>query len=261
MKFVPKRLDSTADNSSGKENWRDKLKNLVSVVGALAVLYIAIGFVADFVAMSISEETEAKVFGPAVSMLQSASVPPEFNLAEKTFDRLIRGSDLRPLPYRLAYWGDSQPNAFAVPGGGVIVTRGLLNTVTNETALAFVLGHELGHHQHRHTLRGIGRSLLVSLVYRGIFGASGGDVVSGTLEMAELGHSRRAEHEADEFGFRLAYARFGNADGYLEFFEQLHDAHEHPETQWMKFINSHPPTTERLNALKRLQGRLAKGDP
>lgn len=261
MKFVPRRLERTAENSSGKESWGDKLKNLVSVVGVLAVLYIVIGLVADFVALRISEETEAKVFGPAVSVLQSGSAPPEFELAEKTFDRLIRSSELRPLPYRLAYWDESMPNAFAVPGGGVIVTRGLLNTVTNETALAFVLGHELGHHQHRHTLRGIGRGLLISLVYNGIFGSTGGDVVSGTVKLAEMGHSRHDEREADAFGFRLAYSSFGNADGYLEFFQKLRDEYEHPDTRWLKFMNSHPPTDERLDALKKLRERLVRGEP
>ncbi|MBT3841315.1 MAG: hypothetical protein HOF61_03910, partial [Verrucomicrobia bacterium] len=120
MKFVPRKIEKTADNSRGKESWKDKLKNLTSVVGVLAVLYFAIGLLADFVAMRISEETEGKVFGSAVSVLQSESAPPEFELAEKTFDRLIRNSELRPLPYRLVYWDEKSPNAFAVPGGGVI---------------------------------------------------------------------------------------------------------------------------------------------
>ena len=153
MKFVPSKLEKTADNSRGKESWKDKLKNLTSVVGVLLVLYFVIGLLADFVAMRISEDTEGKVFGSAFSVLQSESAPPEFGQAEEIFDRLIRNSELRPLPYSLVYWDENTPNAFAAPGGGVIVTQGLLDTVTNETALAFVLSHELGHHQHRHTLK------------------------------------------------------------------------------------------------------------
>lgn len=258
MKFVPRKIEKTADNSRGKESWKDKLKNLTSVVGVLAVLYFAIGLLADFVAMRISEETESKVFGSAFSVLQSESAPPEFELAEKTFVRLIRNSELRPLPYTLVYWEESSPNAFAVPGGGVIVTQGLLDMVTNETALAFVLSHELGHHQHRHTLRGIGRGLLISLVFNYIFGSTGGDVVSGAVKLAEMGHSRHDERQADDFGFRLAYASFGNADGYLDFFQKLRDEYEKHDTPWLKFLNSHPPTGERLDELKKLRDQLGE---
>ena len=53
MKFVPRKIEKTADNSRGKESWKDKLKNLTSVVGVLAVLYFAIGLLAGFVAMRI----------------------------------------------------------------------------------------------------------------------------------------------------------------------------------------------------------------
>ena len=54
MKFVSRKIEKTADNSRGKETWRDKLKNILSVVVVLAVLYFAIGLLADFVAMRIS---------------------------------------------------------------------------------------------------------------------------------------------------------------------------------------------------------------
>ena len=258
MKFVLSKLEKTADNSRGKESWKDKLKNLTSVICVLLVLYFVIGLLADFVAMRISEDTEGKVFGSAFSVLQSESAPPEFGQTEEIFDRLIRNSELRPLPYSLVYWDENTPNAFAAPGGGVIVTQGLLDTVTNETALAFVLSHELGHHQHRHTLRGIGRSLLISLVFNYIFGSTGGDVVSGAVKLAELGHSRHDERQADDFGFRLAYASFGNADGYLDFFKKLRDEYESHNTYWLKFLNSHPPTGERLDELKKLRDQLGE---
>ena len=119
-------------------------------------------------------------------------------------------------------------------------------------------GHELGHHQHRHTLRGIGRGLLISLVFNYIFGSTGGDVVSGAVKLAEMGHSRHDERQADDFGFRLAYASFGNADGYLDFFQKLRDEYESHDTHWLKFLNSHPPTGERLDDLKKLRDQLGE---
>ena len=262
MKFVQRSLERTADNSSGRESPSDKLKNLVSVVVVMAIIYILMGFVADFVAMRVSEKTEARIFGPAVvTFLQTDSAPPEFKLAEKTFNQLIRSSNLRPLPYHLEYLDETMPNAFAVPGGGVIITRGLLNMVTNQTALAFVLGHELGHHQHRHTLQGIGRKLLVKLVFNFLFGSSPRDAVSGTLTLAELEHSRLNERQADAFGFRLAYSRYGDSEGYLDFFEKLCAEQDDSGSHWLKFMNSHPPTVERLVELKRLRKQLVNTQP
>jgi len=257
MKFIPRKIQKTADNSSGKESRIEKLKNFGCVVGGLAVLYFAIGFVADFAAMRVSEETEAKYFGATYFSMQSESAPPEFDRVRKTFDRLTQDKRLRPLPYKLVYWNEETPNAFAVPGGWVIVTQGLLDSVTNETAMAFILGHELGHHQYRHTLRGIGRRLLIALTFGFMFGSVDGGVVSGAVDLAELEHSRHDERQADDFGFRLAYSGFGDADGYLDFFVDLRDQHEKGDSRWLKFVNSHPPTSERLDYLKDLQEKLA----
>ena len=145
MKFVPRKIEKTADNSRGKESWKDKLKNLTSVVGVLAVLYFAIGLLADFVAMRISEETEGKVFGSAVSVLQSEIRPAAVRVWRRKPSIGSSGTaSCDRCPTRLVYWDESSPNAFAVPGGGVIVTQGLLDAVTNETALAFVLGSRVG---------------------------------------------------------------------------------------------------------------------
>jgi predicted Zn-dependent protease len=104
----------------------------------------------------------------------------------------------------------------------------------------------------------VGRGLLISLVFNYIFGSTGGDVVSGAVKLAELGHSRHDERQADDFGFRLAYANFGNADGYLDFFQKLRDEYESHDTHWLKFLNSHPPTGERLDDLKKLRDQLGE---
>ena len=55
MKFVAKRLVKTADNSSGSEQWRFRLKNVTLIVVGLTLLYIILGLIADFAAMRISD--------------------------------------------------------------------------------------------------------------------------------------------------------------------------------------------------------------
>ncbi len=253
MKFVAKKLEKTADNSSGSERWRDRLKNLALVTFVLTVLYLILGFVADFSAMRISDEAEGQIF-----LTQTAdeddSAPPEFGDAKLIFAKLIKNSDLRKLPYHLQYMPEDTPNAFAVPGGGVIVTRGLLEKMTDPTALAFVLGHELGHHQHRHTLKGVGRKALISFTFASLFGSGG--VISQAVDLAESQHSQSVETEADDFGFRLAHSVYGDAEGYLKFFKALQNTDSHEYAAWLQFVNSHPPTDARLQHLEKLAEEL-----
>ena len=257
MKFVPKQLEETAEASSGHEHWQEKVKNVVIIIVGTTLIYLLLGFIAEFMVTRISEETEAKLFS-SIEFPESSSPPGEFAEAQKVFDRLLAQPGLRKLPYKLRYMSNPRPNAFAAPGGTVVVTQGLLDATTNTTALAFVLGHELGHHQHRHTLKGIGRKAVFTITIALIFGGSDGGGVSKAVDLAEKGHSRRAEREADEFGFRLAHSVYGNADGYMEFFEHLHEKyHGHHET-WLNFANTHPPTKERLEHLKSLQAELEK---
>ena len=84
---------------------------------------------------------------------------------------------------------------------------------------------------------------------------------SGTLTLAEWEHSRLNERQADAFGFRLAYSRYGDAEGYLDFFEKLCAEQEDSGSHWLKFMNSHPPTVERLVELKRLRKQLVNTQP
>ena len=260
MKFVAKELKHTADASSGREAWHEKLKNVAIVVVAISGLYLILILIADYAARHINEDVEAKVFSSLPFSIPTNS-PPEFARAEAIFKQLVDKGDLRPLPYRIRYLDMEAPNAFAAPGGWVVVTRGLLEQTTNETALAFVLGHELGHHQYRHTMKGLGRGALLALVFGLVFGSAESGVVSKAVNFAEQVHSRSNENEADDFGFRLAYTIYGDATGYLEFFEMLIEKYEVGMPQWMAFASSHPPSRERLEQLRTLQNELAEQDP
>ncbi len=255
MKFVPKPLEDAAENSSGQEHWREKAKNVVIIIVGVTLIYLLLGFIAEFMVTRISEETEAKLF-QSIEFPTEENPPAEFARAEEVFDKLLEQPGLRPLPYKLRYMSTPEPNAFAAPGGTVMVTKGLLDATTNTTAIAFVLGHELGHHQHRHTLKGIGRKAVFSIAIGLVFGASDGGIVSKAVDLAEKGHSRNAEREADDFGFRLAHSVYGSADGYMEFFEHLHDKYHGKHETWLNFAHTHPPTTERLEHLRELQSEL-----
>ena len=99
MNFVPKKLERTGDISRGKPRLRDWVKGLLSIAAVLALAYVVLGMVADTVANSISEETEAELF----QWIEIGEKPgdEEFVRAQLIFDRLCKIEGLRPLPYRL----------------------------------------------------------------------------------------------------------------------------------------------------------------
>jgi Zn-dependent protease with chaperone function len=263
MKFVPKELKETADISRGDQSWRRAIITGCKYVVVLLVAYLLLGLCADFVATTISEKWEARLLAPThtffVGDAESGEIAADIAQARAIFARLTEAPGLRALPYRLEVADTPDPNAFAFGGGLVVVTQGLLDEVEGEIGIALVLAHELGHHQHRHVLKRLGRSLLLQCALALVFG-SGSDaqdsVTGATVELSESGYSRAQETEADDFGLRLVHETFGHSDGALEFFEKIHANHESAADRWLSFFSTHPATTDRIERLRTLQRQL-----
>jgi predicted Zn-dependent protease len=118
------------------------------------------------------------------------------------------------LPWEYHVVDDPAVNAFALPGGFIFVTRGLLTHITNEAELATILGHESGHVAARHSVQQISRAQVAQLgLGLGSILSSGIRKYSGAagagLGLLFLKFSRDDETQADQLGFRYALA-----DGY-----------------------------------------------
>ncbi len=85
-------------------------------------------------------------------------------LNEIVIDKLAKRSHRPDLPWEFHILNTSQINAFALPGGQVFVTRGLLSKLENEAQFAHLMGHEVGHVTHRHSVRGQGRAAIFSVL-------------------------------------------------------------------------------------------------
>ena len=102
---------------------------------------------------------------------------------------------------------DPAVNAFALPGGYVYVTRGLMSYLTSEAELAAVMGHEIGHITARHTVSQISKAqlanigLAVGMILRPELQSLGGLAEAG-LSLLFLKYSRDAERQADDLGLR-----------------------------------------------------------
>lgn len=124
---------------------------------------------------------------------------------------LAAESERPGLPWRFRVVDDPSPNAFALPGGFIYVTRGLLALMNSEAELAAVLGHEIGHVTAKHSVQAMSRAQVaqIGLGLGAVFSptvAQYGNIAAGGLQLLFLKYGRDAENQADELGFKYARA-------------------------------------------------------
>jgi predicted Zn-dependent protease len=123
--------------------------------------------------------------------------------------RLAAASERPQLPWSFEVVDDAAVNAFALPGGPIFVTRGILAHMNNEAELASVLGHEIGHVTAKHSVQQISRSQVLQLglgvgsILSDQVAAVSGALSTG-LGLLLLKYGRDAETQADDLGFRYS---------------------------------------------------------
>jgi predicted Zn-dependent protease len=168
------------------------------------------------------------------------------------------------LPWNFAVVDDPTPNAFALPGGFIYVTRGLMALMDSEAELASVLGHEIGHVTARHSVSmmsraqlaqlglGLGSVLLPDLQPAAVAAGAG-------LELLFLRYGRDAERQADDLGFRYARGQGYDMNEMADVFAALERAatleKQSPLPTWLA---SHPAPGQRIAAVKE---RIAAAGP
>jgi len=182
--------------------------------------------------------------------------------------RLAKTTELPNRTYAFTVLDSPVVNAFALPGGYVYITRGLMALANDEAELAGVLGHELGHVVARHAAQRYSRGLVVGGI-AGLLGAvtgseAVGNVVAGVGSLAFLQpFSREQELEADRLGVRyIARAGYDPA-AMTSFLEKMREnsrleariAGRNPdEVDARDIMSTHPRTVERVRQAMQLAG-------
>ncbi len=158
-----------------------------------------------------------------------------------------RGDPPRPFDFRVV--PSSDPNAFALPGGFVFVTDGLLRlNADDRDASAFVVAHEMGHVLLSHARDRFMADLVFDVVGRRVPAA--GRVVR---EMLGKGYSRDQELDADREAVRLLQAAGFHPDGAVRALERL-ARHAPDQAGLAEYFSTHPPLHERIRALRKTSG-------
>lgn len=151
-------------------------------------------------------------------------------------------------------------NAFAVPGGQIVLTKGLIDKAQSADEVAGVLAHEMGHGIEMHPETAIIRSVgLAAAVQVMLGGTAGGGLANVGLMLAQLGYSRDAERQADQHAIELLKNSAITPNGLASFFKRVMDMEAEQDTSGSKsdafaWLRTHPPVKERLTLVQHQSG-------
>lgn len=210
--------------------------------------------------VAMGREADAQV-GPAYGLYEDPTL--ERYVAE--LGAALAARSERPgLPWSFKVVDDPTVNAFALPGGFIYVTRGLLGHLASEAQLVAVMGHEVGHVTARHSANQLSRQqfasigLLAGSLARPDLAERFGGLAQGSLGILFLKFGRDQEREADDLGFRYL-----TRDGYdggqmVEVFETFERMSEGDGERMPGWLSTHPTPEDRI---ARLAARVAAERP
>ncbi|MEA3230390.1 MAG: M48 family metallopeptidase [Thermodesulfobacteriota bacterium] len=252
MKYTPRRLKTNVNVTP-----TSPLKDLVVLVGGLLAIgvgiYVLMGFAVDLIAPRISLGLEKKLAIPFLHTIKkSTTAHKQQPYVQSLIDDLqSRCTDL-PYEFKVHIIDSKSVNAAAMPGGHILVYKGLLEQVSSENELVFILAHELGHFAHRDHLRGLGRGLVLLTMSVVLLGSDNlvGDLLSRGVNFTEMGFSRKQEAQADTFGLETLQCAYGHVAGATTFFSKMSKGQD--PGRWGHYFASHPENRQRIEHLEQL---------
>ena len=219
--------------------------------GLLAVvvgIYLLLGFFVDFIVPYVSPDLERAMALPYIRSIESGEEnnTEASRYIQSLVDRLQESVSQDSYEFTIHVLDAQVINAVALPGGHIVIYTGLLNKVSSENELSFVLAHEMGHYANRDHLRGLGRALVFMSMSAFLFGpdSSINTVLMQSLGMTEMSFSRKQEYRADAFAVRALIRFYGHAAGAVDFFEKI--PKEHDPGVFGHYFASHPENRRRI---------------
>ena len=175
---------------------------------------------------------------------------------DRVGSRIAAAADRKDLLYHFSIIDDKEPNAFALPGGPIYVTSGLMELVSSDDELASVLGHEAGHIAAKHVAKriqgAIGLDLLQVLA---AVGASKSDTTTRQgmdLALASIlvAYSQADELEADRLGVKYTKRAGYKPLAAISFLERLRDYTFKQPSRQFSYFRTHPYFSDRIRAVR-----------
>ena len=210
----------------------------------------------------LGQETDAEVVAKIGRYDEQPAIE---EMVQRVGQTIARASERPGLPWSFAVLDDPAVNAFALPGGYVYVTRGLLGHLRSEAELAAVLGHEAGHVTARHSAVQL-RKQRTALNAVGIFRVIDpnlrhvGGLAADTAGLVLLKHSREHENEADALGLRYMKRTGYDVVAIVHVFDVLAGI-SNGSGRVPTWLSTHPSPETRRDRMARVIGPAAHTTP
>jgi predicted Zn-dependent protease len=259
---APAGFDTHLKRGHSTMHWhRRKWNTVLGVVAGFALL-VLVGWwqseaITAWLARQVSPETEISIGEHALAQLQIEHELTQEGATAKVVAeigaKLTQGSRYK---YRWYVSADREINAYALPGGIVVVNAGMIEGIDNADELAGVLAHEVQHVEQRHTLQ----QMIHTAGWAAVLAVALGDVSAITAivihQLGNLRNSRKLEASADLEGMK-ALARAGiPLEGMVSLFRKLDDEQRRRGDAGIPLLYSHPATEDRIADLTRLAQTL-----
>jgi predicted Zn-dependent protease len=185
-----------------------------------------------------------------------------YNLVNAVGKKLVSRLKSNPFDFKFFLVDSPQPNAFALPGGYIYVTRGILPIIETEDELAGIMAHEIIHVMQRHSVKQMKKGMVTGLLkipgnlVNSVTGTRLGNILNAPISLTTsvfiAKYSRGHETEADKFGIQLAASAGYKTDALADALERLSkeielltgDAEQH------SYFSDHPFTPSRITSIR-----------
>ena len=248
-------------NKNGHVGWYQKLLNLgikihlgfaLFIFGCIGLCYVyVIPWVAEksvFLIPNSYDDTLGNTFFKQNTFL--GNVDTKKTKALNLFAKELQLKNTKKLKFTVI---DSDiMNAFALPDGSIVVYTGIIDSMKDYEELAGLIGHEVAHVNHRHSMKMLCRNLSGYLFISTILGDANGVMAvfgENINALQSLSFSREFEREADIEGFKIVTSNGVNPKGMSTLFKRLQKVHNIviPE-----FLSSHPVTADRIKYIDKM---------
>ncbi len=260
-------LDALLESAGYRDSWVARFqRRWAFVLGATALLLATLfalyrwglPLAADRMARRVPPALEARIGVEATKFFEERFGPSKASAAQadragRVFDSIVP-ADGRDFRLVLRDGGPIGANAFALPGGTVVVTDQLLDLSPDDAALAGVLAHEIGHVEHRHLMRQLISGTVVGMLTTLLAGDTSSVLVALPAVLADLSYSRDMEREADAYAVDALKRKNIPLGSFADLLERLQTAHRAGHREWAPYLQTHPDTGDRVAAIRAAQG-------
>lgn len=241
---------------TGMHRWLNNNPAFPVVMGISAILIIALSglwfslpYINEKISNSISIETEKKLGDQMIkAMLEHEEVLDTISLKVNEYYQALEKESKYDI--RISVVKSDIVNAYAVPGGNIVIYTGMLDKMKSHEGLAALLGHESTHIERRHSLKSLTRNLAFSALVGIIFG--GNDVssilASNASKFSGLKYSRSLEEDADQGSIVMMKDKKISLQGMVDLMTALNQADS--SGLQLEFMQTHPLTEKRLTVAK-----------